>query len=345
MSESKEIIFPDVLVAVDNQAPYIMRPMVDKSGKTTTSIVWQPRDGDASLKSSYTDAKRVNINGVDTVLVTRTRKAPHLLAINYKTGLTYWNEIGKSLSDLTGGIHSATYVDSPTGKGSIMVTAPSDKKDEKNVSMLYIGMQAKQEEKYIKCNFIASHACMWIDQGDGPGGGFLWVVGRDTPQVGDDAKSGKCLLKKYFPSEDGDINHHPAEDIILVDSPDNLEYMDQPEYWEGPHDIARPDKNTLWITTESQVLAFDLRKNGKVTTVSNHKLMAENEKKTPKNNKIPSAEHGSATNLKCLSCKDGLILYTQTTSDHTSTNTFCIVKDGVRYDFDAGGQVYKARWA
>ncbi|MEG3136036.1 hypothetical protein SC206_20975 [Rouxiella sp. T17] len=260
MTASHKTTFPDVIIGVDKIAPRILRPSVDDNGVTSVEIIWEPKEGDESLKSSYTDVKRVTINGIDSVLVTRTKKQPHVMAINYHTRSTYWSEKGNDLSKLQGGVHTATYVDSPVGHGSIAVGIPFSKDTVeakgKFTNMMYINIKDKRA---IECDFQDNHASLWIDKGDGLGGGILWAVGRDTPQNAKNAKQGKCILRGYYPSEDGDINPRPrnTDDIILVDSPEELTYMNQKGWYESPHDITRRDINTLWISTESRVVAYN----------------------------------------------------------------------------------------
>ncbi|MFE3197817.1 hypothetical protein [Embleya sp. NPDC059237] len=239
--------YPLLLAAPKQAGPELFT--VEDSGMSVLKAksVWSPAQGDTSRSGHYTDAKAVtNKKWGKVVVAARTTIKPHVVVIDHATRKTLWHEKDKALQDLSGGVHSATALPD----GNVVVHAPCSQAPTKDNLAL---VRAADPGKVIPYDFKDSHASVWIDAGDGHGGGHLWAVGR-TGHAKD--KTGKCVLREYS-YQSGD---HPSLTQVaqydLVAKPLELTYLKKTGWWESPHDIARHDRDTLWISTESRVVAL-----------------------------------------------------------------------------------------
>lgn len=133
-----------------------------------------------------------------------------------------------------------------------------------------------------------------------------------------------------------------VKEFVLVEHPENLSYMDQKNYWEDAHDIAVIDGNKLWVSTESRVVEFSLKKETITAQISKDIFMSKLERGANTKETVYSA-----SNLKSLGMKNNHIIYTQTMKDANNSTEFYIVHESIKYTFhlDGNKQFYKARWA
>ncbi|MGH3711797.1 MAG: hypothetical protein ACRDRQ_27715 [Pseudonocardiaceae bacterium] len=328
----KELDFPPVVMGIDGYCPVIAKPrMLDQ--RTSYEIIWQPKENDTSYKGSYTDAKIVRDpanKGRWVGLVTRTRVKPHLILIDYESRTTVWNESGNLLDSLKGGVHSATMLPD----GNLVVCVPYDH-DHTTDNLVYIDRATGKATHY---DFMDAHSAFW--RLEGAGTGYLWVCGRDIPQHSSDASEGKCLLRQYRLGFPGELPLMEVATYVLVDHPDALDYMQQPGWWEGPHDIGH-NHSTLWISTESRVVEFDLSSKTVTPSPISHKYFQSEKEKHP--------PYDSPTNLKSVDINDaGDIVYLQTMGDKSSASNFFLVSAAHKkytFDINEGAKTaYKARW-
>lgn len=336
MSEYAETalpVFPEIVLSMDGQGPMIIQPVIAASGEPHYSILWTPDENDISIGGGYTDTKVVQCDNKPQVLVARTRKVPHVMFVDRASRKTVWNEKGDVLQEPVGGVHSATFVpQADKGKGTVVVAVPNSGSETPD-NMMYINKAEAGQGRPFP--FYDCHAAVWIDENDGAGGGYLWAVGRSIPQNATGAANGKCLLNQYRLDDTAGLKL--VNTYVLVETPQELSKLNQNGWYECPHDIARPDKDTLWIPTEWQVLSFDL------------KTRKVGEKPVSKDlfRSVEELPLSSPTNLKCISLNPDYILYTQTMGNDDSTSSFCIVsrRDQTKYVFPTSSPIYKARWA
>ncbi|MFF7454654.1 hypothetical protein [Kitasatospora sp. NPDC008115] len=300
------------------------------AGQLDAKQVWAPAKADEVESTHYTDAKLVrSATWGEVVLAARWGKDPRVLVIEYATGKVVWRSDPK-LGDLGGGVHSATLLPGD----HVVVHAP---KADANDGDHLIFIPHDRPEAMVPYDLVDSHGSVWVESAKASGGGYLWAIGRTT-LARDTKDRGTCVLRQYGLGKDLKCPLQYVNQFTLVAEPLELGYMEQPGWNESPHDIARADENTLWIATESRVVAFDLD-----TLETPPEPVPRTTFQSEVEPKDPLTEHPSATNLKSLSVHGDTVLYAQTMGKASDTSTIGLVTQGRKQTAHLDEPFYKAR--